>query len=140
MRDERVHLPELEQDRLLLQDALRFMNESTGEMPALVLRKVRRLWNPFPALDNARQRWLATLTLLPILAGFAGALAIAWWRREARILPLLIPACAVTVTAAVYHGDGRIRSPADPLIILVACWGWQALLFKPVELGSKITR
>lgn len=133
-RDEAVsRLPETEQDRVYFERALHYMRTSPGDMPALVGSKLLRLWNPFPELDSALQRWLAPLAFLPVLGLFAAGLFLAIRCRDGRILPLLAPVLAVTLTAAIYWADGRIRSPADPVILLVASYGLWGVLdrFQP---------
>lgn len=116
-------LAEAESDRQFLYKALRFMRERTADMPQLVAWKFARMWNPFPDLEKTWQRWIATLTLLPVFGFFGAGLAITWRNRDRRVLPLLIPVAAVTMTGLVYWADGRIRAPADPLILLVASHG-----------------
>jgi hypothetical protein len=121
-------LPETEQDRVYFERALRYMRMSPGDLPALVGRKLTRLWNPFPELDSAVQRWLALAAFLPVLFLFAVGLGWAYRHRDGRVLPLLVPVLAVTLTAAIYWADGRIRAPADPVILLVASYGlWRVL-------------
>jgi hypothetical protein len=120
-------LAEAESDRRFFYKALRFMRERPADMPHLVAWKFVRMWNPFPDLEKTWQRWVATLTLLPVFGLFGAGLAMAWRNRERRVLPLLIPVLAVTLTGAVYWADARIRAPADPLILLVAAYGVDSL-------------
>lgn len=123
-RDEpEFNLPEVEQDRALGEKAVRFMRENPGEMPGLVAIKFVRLWNPFPQLDSIWQRWLAFLTLVPVTALFCIGLLIAVVRRERIVWPLVLPILAVTITGLVYWADARIRSPADPMVLLLAAHG-----------------
>ena len=45
--------------------------------------------------------------------------------KDRLIVPLLIP------VAAIYWGDGRIRAPADPVILLVASYGFWVAFDRP---------
>lgn len=121
-------LSEVEQDRKFFRRALGFMRQRAADMPGLVAWKIFRLWNPFPELESAWQRWIATLSLLPVLGLFGIGLVAAWRNRDIRILPLLVPVLVVTLTGAIYWADARIRAPADPLVLLVASYGVASML------------
>ncbi len=121
-------LPEAEADSVYLGLGLRFMREHWQEMPRLVTWKFMRLWNPWPELPSGLERVVAAATLLPALAFFVIGLVLASRRREARIVPLLLPVLAVTVTAMIYWGDARVRAPSDPSMLLVAAYGAVSLV------------
>jgi 4-amino-4-deoxy-L-arabinose transferase-like glycosyltransferase len=121
-------LSEVDQDSYFLHRALEFMRESPSIFPGLIGCKFLRLWNLFPRLDSRFQRWLAPLTLLPVMLLFGASLVVAWIDRDARVLPLLTPVLTVILTAVIFWADARIRSPADPVILLVASYGARSLI------------
>lgn len=116
-------LPEAELDAAYFSMAIRFMRDNLARMPGHFAWKLARLWNPFPELDSARERVAAGLTLAVLAALFAVGLGFAAARREPRVVPLLLPILAVTVTGVLYWADARIRAPADPEVVLVAAYG-----------------
>jgi hypothetical protein len=126
--DPALALPEMEQSRVFGLRAMQFIREHARDMPALVLAKLARLWNPFPTLESAWSSRLASLTWIPILVCFVAGVVRAWIHRDPRIWPPLVPVLAVTITAAVYCADARFRAPADPAIVLVASYGFMGWL------------
>jgi len=121
-------LPEAEADSVYFRLGLRFMREHWQEMPRLVAWKFMRLWNPWPELPSGLERLVAAATLIPTLTFFVIGLVLAYRRREARIVPLLLPVLAVSVSAMIYWGDARIRAPSDPSMLLVAAYGAVSLV------------
>jgi hypothetical protein len=126
-------LSEVELDAHYFRAALHFMRTHASDMPGLMERKFVRVFNPFPQLESRALRWLATLTLLPVLVCAVAGIVVAITRREAWLAPLLVPVAAVTLTGVVYWADARIRAPADPFIMLLAVYGCAAM-------GSKVAR
>ncbi len=125
-------LSEAESDALYLRLGLRFVRENPSEMPALLARKILRLWNLFPDLPSRAERCVAFLTLVPTLILFLVGVACSLRQREWWAVPVLIPVLAVTVTALVYWADARIRAPGDPLILLFASYGaWRLVQAVP---------
>jgi dolichyl-phosphate-mannose-protein mannosyltransferase len=135
--DPDFRLPELEQDRVLGRRALRFIRDHILDMPGLVASKLIRLWNPFSELESVWQRWLAFLALAPVLVLFGAGLATAAVRRERLIWPLLLPILAVTLSAAIYWADARMRAPADPMILLIASYGLTTLFDRSRRSGGQ---
>ena len=121
---------EAESDRQFFLKALGFMRERAADMPGLIAWKLVRLWNPFPQLESAWQKRIATVTMLPVFGLFGIGLVMAWRNQDRRVLPFLIPILAVTLTGALYWADARIRAPADPLILLVAAYGFESMLLR----------
>jgi len=126
-------LPETEQDAYYFRAALRFMRTHASDMPGLMGRKLARVFNLFPQLESRALRWIARLTLLPVLVCAVAGAVVAIARREAWLAMLLVPVAAVTVTGVVYWADARIRAPADPCIMLLAAYGCAAM-------GSRLSR
>lgn len=126
-------LPEVEQDAYYFRAALHFMRTHASDMPGLMGRKLARVFNLFPQLESRALRWVAMLTLLPVLVFAVAGVVVAVVRREAWLAMLLVPVAAVTVTGVVYWADARIRAPADPCIMLLAAYGCAAM-------GSRISR
>lgn len=125
--DEASALGEADADQQFFRKALEFAREEAAAMPGLIAWKLARLWSPFPELESAWQRWIATLSLLPVFGLFGVGLVAAWRNRDRRVLPFLIPILAVTLTGIIYWADARIRVPADPCILLVAAYGFESL-------------
>jgi hypothetical protein len=126
-------LPEAEQDAYYFRAALHFMRTHASDMPGLMGRKLARVFNLFPQLESRAHRWIARLTLLPVLVFAVAGVVVAIARREAWLHMLLVPVAAVTVTGVVYWADARIRAPADPCIMLLAAYGCAAM-------GSRLSR
>jgi 4-amino-4-deoxy-L-arabinose transferase-like glycosyltransferase len=128
-------LDEAAADAAYFHMAVDWIRRNPGEYVSLMGRKAIRLWNLSPALDSALHRLVASASMAVLLAFFVAGLALAAWRRDTRILPVLIPIAGVLVTGVIYWADARIRAPADPEIVLVAAtaavgaWrGWRARL------------
>lgn len=126
-------LPETEQDAYYFKAALHFMRTHASDMPGLMGRKLARVFNLFPQLESRALRWVARLTLLPVLVCAVAGVVVAIARRDAWLVMLLVPVAAVTVTGVVYWADARIRAPADPCIMLLAAYGCAAM-------GSRLRR
>ncbi len=116
-------LPEAQEDETYFRLGLKFIGDHLGEMPVLVAYKMGRLWNPFPILESRTQNTVASLTIIPTFLFFGIGLLTAWFRKESWLIPILTPIVVVTLTAAVYWGDARIRSPAEPFIQILAAYG-----------------
>jgi 4-amino-4-deoxy-L-arabinose transferase-like glycosyltransferase len=118
-------------------EATSFMQDHVGELPGVVLARLGRLlgvYNPGQiATYNAgegRPRWATYLGIGSFLAllPFA-ALGFVWLRRRRiRVWPLLAPVWVVLFSAVAFYGTPRFRSPAEPVVVVLAAVGICALL------------
>ena len=131
-------MTEVDQDEYFFHKAVSFMAGSPSEMPGLVGAKIVRLWNPFPRMDSAAQRWAGTLSFVPVLVLFVTGMAIAFARRDRRVLPFLLPVVVVMMTTVVYWSDARMRAPADPMIVLLAAYGFWSFRERPGSGGALV--
>jgi hypothetical protein len=100
--------------------AVDWIRRNPGQALSLMVHKAIRLWNPAPDLPSRLERWVASCSLILMLILFLTGLVLGARRRDLRLLPILVPIAAVTVTGLVYWADARIRSPADPEVAVVA--------------------
>jgi 4-amino-4-deoxy-L-arabinose transferase-like glycosyltransferase len=121
-----------EQSRVYRDRALDYVGDHAGRAPLVALARVGRLWsvwNPSDTIEfnrgEGRPEWastlgVVTLFLLVIGAGFG---IVALRRRKVAVWPLLVPVFVVTVSAALFYGQPRFRSPAEPTIVVLAAIG-----------------
>ena len=120
------------QSRVYRDRALDYIGDHVGRAPVVALARVGRLWsiwNPSDTIEfnrgEGRPEWASTLgvvTLFLLLIG-AGFGIVELRRRKVAIWPLLVPAIVVTVSAALFYGQPRFRSPAEPSIVVLAAIG-----------------
>jgi hypothetical protein len=137
-------LTEAEADRAYFRLAVRYVLDHPEVLPSLVVAKFLRVWNVLPHVEAGARRWVAVCHASLMIVFFIVGLTVGFRRREPFLLPLLLPAIGVTLTAMIYWGDARIRAPAEPTILLVAACGAAALLrgrdFAAPRPGSALDR
>jgi 4-amino-4-deoxy-L-arabinose transferase-like glycosyltransferase len=121
-----------QQSRVYRDRALDYIGDHSGRAPVVALARVGRLWsvwNPSDTIEfnrgEGRPEWASTLgvvALFVLLIG-AGFGIVELRRRKIAIWPLLVPAIVVTVSAALFYGQPRFRSPAEPGIVVLAAIG-----------------
>ena len=103
-------------------------------MPVVVVARVARQWNLYRPFDMVRyntgedrEEWATRIGLFVFyptaLAAVAGVVALR--RRRARFVLwlMLVPAIVVTLFAALTYGSTRFRSPAEPVLAILAAVG-----------------
>ena len=130
-------LGEEKSDRLFTAMAVDWARAEPAAVARLAFWKVVRLFDPDPRSNKAdagRKALLGWLTLPPILllallgtgalrTGPPGA-AAAWG-------PWLVLLAGTVLTAAVFYGDARMRTTADPTLLLLAAAGLRRILPAP---------
>ena len=96
---------------------------------ALTARKIAGLWRPLPRTAQLRKGWPARLALaawlLTMPAAAYGALAAArFWRTAGWLLILPV---YTTLLHAVFGTSLRYRMPVEPVLVVLAAWGYAAL-------------
>lgn len=118
-------LTEEQSDARFAQDARGWIGAHPGEWLRLTGWKVVRLFDPDPRSskpDARRKAWIGWLTLPPVLlAALLGLLRARRGGRELR--PWLALLAGTLVTTCVFYGDTRMRTPADPALLVLATHG-----------------
>jgi hypothetical protein len=112
-------LSEEASDRRFAADALRWVGEKPGAAAKLACWKVVRLFDPDPhsGKDDATSKAIVGwLTLCPVLL-----LAIYGARQADRVWWLLL--AGTVLTALIFYGDTRMRTCADPALLVFAAYG-----------------
>jgi hypothetical protein len=112
-------MDESEADAFYFHLAVDWIRRNPGQALSLMVHKAIRLWNPAPNLPSRLQRWVASFSVICMLVLFLAGLVLGIRNRDVRLLPILCPVAAVTLTGLVYWADARIRAPAEPEIALV---------------------
>ncbi len=123
-------------DADLRDDALAYIGDHPGQLPAVVAARVGRTWGLYrPGQTNALTKregrpewasWLGTVwtwLALPVAAYgvvLAGRLRVRRW-------PLLVPLAATTAVAAALSGLARYRAPGEPAMLVLVAIGVVAL-------------
>ena len=129
LEGERGHgLSEVEVDAAYTRMALTSIRQHWDDMPRLMLSKFLALWSVRPDLPTRGQRRIASVRMIVVNVLFIIGLWFCWKAGDRRGLILLIPVLAVTWTALLYWGDGRVRAPAEPAILLVAVYAGSELV------------
>lgn len=124
------------------QRGLDFIAANRERLPAVLAARVGRVWDVYRPLQNARFGGFEGRRLGVSWAGLAyywATVPLGLWglvalrRRGTRLLPLLVPFVAVTVTAATAYGAVRFRAPADLLLALLAGVAVALASQRPVE-------
>lgn len=107
--------------------ALRYIRHHKSDLPKVVAARIGRLWGVFRPLQTAdldsrsrnavRTGLIASYVLIPLAIGGLVVLR----RRKEPILPMVALAALVTITAALFYGIIRFRTPAD--VAIVTCAG-----------------
>lgn len=106
-------------DARFTKDAMTFVRENPGDAMTLCFWKVVRLFDPDPhsGKDDATSKALVGwLTLTPVLV-----LAVIGARRSERVWWMLL--AGTVVTAVIFYGDTRMRTCADPALLVFAAYG-----------------
>jgi hypothetical protein len=115
------NLSEEASDRRFAADALKWVGENPGAAARLCFWKVVRLFDPDPHSekdDAAQKAWIGWLTFAPVLVlAIFGARA---WRQE---WPWTLAVLGTVATAVVFYGDTRMRTCADPALLVFAAHG-----------------
>jgi len=115
---------------------VRYVEHHKGQVPAVVLARIGRLWDVYRPADNVaigelerRPRmwsWIA-LGVYAVLVPLAAAGALILRRRRTPVAPFLGLAVLVTCTAAMFWGDPRFRRPGEIAIVVLAAVAIDAL-------------
>jgi 4-amino-4-deoxy-L-arabinose transferase-like glycosyltransferase len=108
---------------------VRYVEHHKGQLPAVVLARVGRLWDVYRPADNVAigelerrppvWSWIA-FGMYAAFVPLAAAGAVILRRRREPVAPLLALAVLVTGTAAMFWGDPRFRRPAEIAIVVLA--------------------
>ena len=116
---------------------LDYAKSHLSRLPLVVTARVGRLWNVYQPIRTTekfygavRPKWASFggLALYYVLVALGVGGVIALRRRRIPVLPLLAPLVVVTITAAVFYGTVRFRSPAEVSILVLAAVALDALL------------
>ena len=114
-------LTEEASDRRFAADALTWVGENPGAAARLCFWKLVRLFDPDPHSekeDAGSKAWVGWLTFAPVLLlALLGAHA---WRSE---WPWTLLVIGTVATAVVFYGDTRMRTCADPALLVFAAHG-----------------
>ena len=130
-------------------EAFHYMRQHLGRLPVVVAVREARIWGAYRPFQMARistaegrPRWVSLLgwgsSWALLLLAVPGAMALR--RRAIPLTPLLVPLLIVAVTAAVFYGIVRFRTPAEPSIVVLAAVGLDSLVFKHQGAGREPTR
>ena len=75
-----------------------------------------------------------------LLPGALVALALAFRRKQARLMIVALQLWSVVLTAMLYFGDTRYRAPYDGVIIILAAVGWPAVWRGAQRLRDRLRR
>jgi hypothetical protein len=116
---------EVASNRRFASDALTWIRTHPGDAAKLAVWKVARLFDPDPRSrkpDAGRKALIGWLTLTPVLLlAVAGAASLR--RSPSGWQPWLALVAGTVLTAVVFYGDTRMRTAADPTLLLLAAHG-----------------
>jgi len=118
-------LGEVESSRRFAAHALGVVRSQPGRWLTLTGWKLVRLFDPDPRSQKPDAWWKAIvgwLTVTPVLV----LVLVGCWdirRRPRAWLPFLAPLIGTLLTAAIFYGDTRMRTAADPTLLLLAAAG-----------------
>ncbi len=114
-----------------------YAKDHAGRLPVVLAARVGRVWDLYRPFQNTelskiegRPQWVSKLglwcywALLPL--AIVGLVALR--HRKVAILPLVVQAAGVTVTALYAYGVVRFRAPAEVAIVVLAGIGVDALV------------
>ena len=123
--------------RIYRDRAIDYMKDHKSKVPVVVLARVGRDWSLFRPgdmldwnLNEGRPRWVTGLGLVfyyPLLLAAIGGVVVMKRRRQ-RQWPLLMPPLIVSVASVLSYGQTRFRSPAEPVLVVLAAVGIAALV------------
>jgi hypothetical protein len=123
-------LSEEASDRRFTGDALRWVGEHPGAAVKLCFWKIFRLFDPDPHSekdDAAAKAIVGWLTTAPML--LLALLGLTAWRSE---WPWTLLVMGTVATAFLFYGDTRMRTPADPALLVFAAHGLSRLVRRRV--------
>ena len=107
-------------DRKGYEYGLRYLTSHPESVPLLVLGKFLRFWNVFPGQTLlTRGAGALVLVLLPF---FIAGLWLCWRKSYNGAMPLIFIVGTMLIGLA-FWADTRIRTPADPFLVLVVAVG-----------------
>jgi hypothetical protein len=118
--------------------AMDYISEHYDRLPVVAAARFGRMWNlynPLQQLDledgEGRPTHAAAWGLgmfYPLMVAAIGG-TVVLWRRKVAVLPLLAPIAIVSLSAVTAFGQSRYRTPAEPMLIVLASVGavslWQ---------------
>jgi hypothetical protein len=108
-------------DRRFAVDAVSWVCENPRAAAKLCFWKVVRLFDPDPHSekdDAGAKAWIGWLTFAPVL--LLAAIGARAWRQE---WPWTLAVLGTVATALVFYGDTRMRTCADPALLVFAAHG-----------------
>ena len=111
--------------------ALRYVRGHLEGVPLVVVGRLLRTADLYGIDDlilldagDQRPRWASWSGIVGWWA-LAPMAALGWWRRRriAGSFILLVPVISVVVTAALFYGAHRLRSPMEPVVVVCAALG-----------------
>ncbi len=114
-------LSEEASDRRFAADAMTWVRENPGAAAQLEFWKLVRLFDPdqhSEKADAASKAWIGWLTFAPVL--LLAVLGLGAWRAE---LPWTMLLLGTIATALIFYGDVRMRTCADPALLVFAAHG-----------------
>jgi 4-amino-4-deoxy-L-arabinose transferase-like glycosyltransferase len=124
-----AELGEAERDRALARLAVRQMRENPPRVAQLAAVKLRRMWNPFPNVEehsSGPAAWAGAAYTVVVVLGTFAAVGLARRhqpgadRRRLALLLLWTPIVYFTLLHCVYIGSLRYRVPLMPLMATAA--------------------
>jgi len=115
------NLSEEASDRRFTSDALTWIRENPASAARLEFWKLVRLFDPdqhSEKPDAASKAWIGWLTFAPVL--LLAILGLGAWRVE---LPWTMLLLGTIATALIFYGDVRMRTCADPALLVFAAHG-----------------
>jgi hypothetical protein len=114
-------LSEEASDRRFAGDAVRWVVAKPGRAAKLAFWKLVRLFDPDQHSEKAdadAKAWIGWLTFAPVL--LLVVLGLGAWRTE---LPWTMLVLGTIATALIFYGDVRMRTCADPALLVFAAHG-----------------
>ena len=131
-------LDEAQRDAVAREAALSYLSDHLDRVPVVVLARVGRMWDLYRPDQNTELNWFiegrdkwASDAGVRMYAVLLPVGAVGLWilrRRRLPLSPLVGPAVAVSVTAAMVYGLTRYRVPADVALCVLAGVAVDALL------------
>ncbi|MGZ4728556.1 MAG: ArnT family glycosyltransferase [Acidimicrobiales bacterium] len=117
-------------DRILRQEALRYIADHKSRVPIVVAARVGRITGLYKPQQEAQldvylentEQWVSDSGLVAyyIVAGLAVVGAVVLRRRREAVFPLLAPVVTVIVTVAMFYAATRFRATAEGALCLLA--------------------
>ncbi len=117
-------------DRILRQEAVRYISDHRSRVPVVVAARVGRITGLYKPQQEAQldvylentEQWVSDSGLVAyyLMAGAAVAGAIVLRRRRVAVFPLLAPIVTVLVTVAAFYAATRFRATAEGSLCVLA--------------------